>query len=267
MNQHYQPMLCPHCQTRLHPEATFCPKCGTKITNSTVPKKNSVPLAMIIALIAVIIICVTFLLLMFLGSSDEKADVNPSQSIQTAETPLPTQIPATETPTSTYIPVHTSTPAITPQPTTETSDGYNFGLNPYGLNQSPTYTKISNSSYSFYCYVPTHFTCTSSTLPMVYHAPDNSAKMEIDAYYNSYNMSVQEAMNSYISLIGGTVKYSANGDTWFALSIQKDGVDYYIKCFVDHYIRYFTFSFPDQYLDTYELYINYIEDNFKRTDV
>lgn len=102
---------------------------------------------------------------------------------------------------------------------------------------------------------------------MMYQPYDNSAVMEINAYSNTYNMSVQEAMNSYISLIDGTVKYSANGDTWFALSIQKDGVDYYIKCFVDHYIRYFTFSFPDQYLDVYEPYINYIEDNFKRTDV
>ena len=73
-------------------------------------------------------------------------------------------------------------------------------------------------------------------------------------------------MNEHISKLGGTVEYKASGKDWFALSVKKNGECYYIKGFVDQYVRMMYMEFPAEYLDGYKGYLEYMEDNYKRTD-
>ncbi len=146
---------------------------------------------------------------------------------------------------------------------TNTTD-FSYARYQSSMINNPTYEIINNYGYDYRCAVPEHFIKDSDS--ETYYAPDDTAIMEIRAKNNTYNMTVQQALNEYIDEIGGTVTYSAKGDEWFAVSIEKDGIAYYMKGFVDHYIREFAFSFPSEYLDNYSSYIEYIEDNFKRTD-
>lgn len=129
------------------------------------------------------------------------------------------------------------------------------------INKSPRYQGMQNYEYSYYYVVPEHFVQVNNE----YYAPDNTAKIN---YYAAANDGVTstEALNSFISAIGGTVTYSAKGSDWFAVTVEKDGVIYYRKGFTDQYIREFTFVYPSVYTDVYDGYINVIEDNFKRTD-
>lgn len=114
--------------------------------------------------------------------------------------------------------------------------------------------------------IRSHFVKDDTSDNITYYSPDKTAVMEIIASDNASNKSVTDVMNGYIASIDGEVTYSASGETWFAVSMRKDGVAYYIKGFVDNYIREFTFDFPSEYLDVYDDYIEHIEDNFKRTD-
>ncbi len=130
------------------------------------------------------------------------------------------------------------------------------------------YNPIRVDTYSFEAIVPADFVCTAEGDGWVtYVASDNTARMMLYGQDNYYGYTVEQELERYKNEIGGTVTYEASGKTWFAVSIEVDGICYYRKCFVDHYIRTFDFVCMHEHLDIYDEYINEIEDNFRRLDV
>ncbi len=260
---------CPKCGKQLSENALFCGECGTtlasKITrtqkNVQSPKKKRDGGLIVLIVILIVVLLGSGGTVFWIYHTNPNIDIDSpnilsessSNSIDIKETDTTTDEEETDKSNDVTANINNNT------------DEFSYTFNQENITESPTYTRIENSEYSYYCAVPKHF--IEDVAGKVYRAPDNTALMDIRSKSNTSNMTVEQAMNEYISEIDGTVTYSASGDTWFAVSIEKDGIAYYMKGFVDHYIREFTFSFPTKYLDVYDVYINYIEDNFKRTDV
>ncbi len=278
----FQANTCKNCGSILNEGAAFCQNCGTPVNagmaqNFTpVPpanKKGKETIILIVALLlvsfAVSVLAGFFYLNNGADNKNEKPAETESVSKETKE-PEDSDIPeAPKKPEKSEMPEETEEPEESEKPvnthkTGEEKGEFPYRFNEYAIIEYPTYTRIYNDDYSYYCAVPDHFRILSDG---IYYAPDNTALMTITADVNFEALSTEQVMYRYIAEIGGKVSYSATGDEWFALSMEKDGISYYRKCYVDHYIRAFSFSFPDEYLDIYDKYINYIEDNFRRTDV
>jgi hypothetical protein len=64
------------------------------------------------------------------------------------------------------------------------------------------------------------------------------------AEINANGATVPQAMREYRNAVGGETSYEANGDTWFAMRIDKGGMAYYRKLFVDEAdIRWFDVTY------------------------
>lgn len=157
---------------------------------------------------------------------------------------------------------------ITSEPGTiwaSTGDGFDFIYGATDIVTNPDYRTVYDAGYQFYCDVPNHFIKDDTSGGVRFYAPDRTAVMDITAYINAESRTPKELMNEHIEALGGEVTYSASGETWFAVSVRKNGVSYYTKAFVDHYVREFSFDFPTEY-EMYRDYVEYLEDHFKRID-
>ncbi len=215
---------------------------------SPTPKKSNKTIIALIAVITVLLVGLAGAVGYILNNRDEK--VNDHRLIGGKDTKVEEM--DIESPKPTAMPKPTAT-----QPPTPTSK----------LVANPKYEIMENSAWDYYCAVPDHFEETTGPESNAYYLTDGTAEMSVGAKNNYSKLSVQGALDKYIGETGGAVTYSATGDDWYAVSVTKDGMVYYRKCFVDEYIRAFSFKFPEEYLDIYDDYIEYIEDNFKRTDV
>lgn len=287
-NDNEENIYCPKCGKSQNINALFCGECGAKLTetidsqinNNKIKKKDRGLIILIVLLIIVIISSATVVYWVYTSnqsidvempniytdtsseSSSNEKEIESENNYKTDETYETNVTEKTEKPVQTEEAKQTN--EIISDVNTYTEQ-FSYAYNQDNINENPTYKRVEDSQYSYYCAVPMHF--IEDIEGRQYRAPDNTAIMKIIADNNRSNMTVEQAMNEYISEVGGTVTYSAKGDTWFAVSMEKDGIAYYMKGFVDHYIREFSFSFPTEYLGIYDIYINYIEDNFKRTDV
>ncbi len=146
---------------------------------------------------------------------------------------------------------------------------FSFGeeLNPDDYAEK-RYMIHNDSKYCFECDVPLGFEYDfSDDVESRYKASDNTAYMDIGAYYNDALLTVDNVMKNTMDNIDGTLTFKNNGADWFAMIIEKNGVVYYQKCFVNSdYIRYFEFVYPEEYSSIYEGYITDIAANYKRTD-
>ncbi|MBO5007933.1 MAG: zinc ribbon domain-containing protein [Clostridia bacterium] len=145
--------------------------------------------------------------------------------------------------------------------------GFGFA---YGVAIEDTkrdYTTLTSRDYSYKCDFPSDFEYEFDDGEEIrYAAADNTAYMDIGAGENLLGLTASEVKANTQANVDGTVTYEAIGDDWYAMSIEKDGVSYYQKCFVDEYIRYFEVVCPTEYVDVYDDYITEIEATFKRTE-
>ena len=140
--------------------------------------------------------------------------------------------------------------------------GFQYGRSS-NISRMPSYFRFTSEKYGFWCDLPDSFFRIEGS--NIWRASDDTAQMELIAYVNEYGLTPRQALDQYISEIGGPVFYSDTGSDWFAVSLSRDGIEYYKKCFVDDYIRAFEFITPHEYIDIYSGYITHIEKNFKRT--
>ncbi len=147
--------------------------------------------------------------------------------------------------------------------------GFGFAYGVTSLNTNPTYGRSTENLY--YCDIPDNFmyleTVGSGNNITKSYAPTNqTALMQLVVQENTAGDDVTTVKNRFWTDVGGTVTYSPSGDDWFAMSIENGDDCYYIKGFVDDYIREFIFCFPKEYMDVYSGYVEHIEDNYKTID-
>lgn len=273
-------MFCEKCGNKLDEGAAFCGECGTPVQTivdgatqvlpqsrkaegfdssvpsryySNAPKKKNSLTPLIIVLVAVIVISGGVITYMLMKSSSTPAMDTPDIS----ET----------TPRKDAEPTPTQEPTLSPTPAPAETASEQMPYTGTALIENPAYLMFDDSEFNTYCAYPSHFISQSvsgkTRLSLV--SPDGRTTMKLLAEYNTNGTTVEWAMNEYQSYIGGEAAYKANGDTWFAMSIEKDGMVYYRKLFVDDInIRCFDFICPKDELNIYNGYVNYIEDNFKR---
>lgn len=131
------------------------------------------------------------------------------------------------------------------------------------------YKHYIDEEFNFYCAIPAHFTLGESIgggNRITLASPNNDAFMFIGATLNSLGLSAKDVMNQYIADAGDQVDYNDYGDTWYVVSKTVDGTSYYRKCFVEDTIRWFEFSIKETSAEPYGKYIEYIEDNFKKSN-
>lgn len=245
------------------------------VTEHTTPSKkdtdNRLLLGVLIGIIIVLLVVISSFMIYFfvVQKDDDNHERDRQQTVEMTEMPeAETTGDDNQNPSST----------IRPMPGETTTETINQQLYPadfvYGVSSSefdlyPTYTRVSNSAYSWYCDIPDNFEQYVYGSQPCYRAMDGTAIMRIEARPNDYGDTVEEVRADYINSMNGVDQLKAKGSDWFASSFTVNGITYYKKCYVDHYIRSFEFVFPKEYLDmhVYDEYIEHIEDNFKRTDV
>ncbi len=124
-----------------------------------------------------------------------------------------------------------------------------------------------DDKYGYECPVPQNFALKAKDKTETRYAPyDNTAYMDVGCMENDGGLLADDIMINTIDEIDGLVTYESGGRDWYAISVEKDGVVYYQKCFVDDdNIIYFEFVFPGEYLDVYQQYIDDIESDFYKT--
>jgi len=282
-------MVCNKCGYQLSRDASFCPQCGSKVKNSekkhgfsegdSEKRAAKVPWGLIIILTVVTIAVAAVIGVFVVVSNQIKSHIDDSEqeqiSVQRIEKKPVEQVSekedepeAEKEKEEVKAEDKAEDKAEAPEPDAEWNEAeedFDFRFGATGIVTNPDYQMIYDNNYSFYCYVPSHFLKYETLGGVRYYAPDKTAVLDITAYINSANRTPKELLDARIAELGGEVTYSASGDTWFAVSIRKNGVSYYTKCFVDHYVREFRFNFPTEY-EMYRDYVEYIEDHFKRTD-
>lgn len=267
-------MFCPQCGKENKKESVFCFNCGNnlqggstvipekiKAENNTPKKKKSnsaLIVVLIIALVAIITlgICACGVIFMFIKSTNS-APVRREAEPVTVATAVVAEVeePIFEEMTEMVLAEETDVVGI--------YDPYlRAGMS--GLNEYPTYTKITNEKYSYYCDVPDNFTQYEFGDTKSYVSEDYTAIMKIASRVNYDGYTAKEVLNMRIEELGGYVHYSTSKNDWFALSVIVDeDMCYYIKGYAEEYVREFIFYFPYEYIDIYDDYIEHIEDNFK----
>lgn len=260
---------CPKCGKPINKNALFCRGCGIRLAANTTGGQEKLQKKKDVSLIVLIIILIVVLLgcgaTLFWTYHANRNDISTEFSDGPIESEKKDNAISKDEETNETRGIGDDADEAASNDISLDASEFSYALNQTNINANPVYKTVSDSEYNYYCAVPAHF--VEDVAGHMYHAPDKTALMNIYAESNVYDLNVEQVMNQYIYEVGGTVTYSASGDTWFAVSMEKDGVTYYMKGFVDHYIREFTFNYPSEYVEVYDKYINYIEDHFKRMDV
>ncbi len=268
--------VCPYCNTPLNTGDVFCRSCGNRLSQSsnnyspqpeprnTKPDKNGSKNTVLIVIMSILLLAVVVLALKYATLNNESAE-------DASETSTPVATEQLQTVNPTQLPMPTAESNKTLSVRIVDADPEKFGLINFAYNKSsvasiPSYSRLVNDTCLYYCDYPRDFTHSQQANMEVFTSPDNTAVMKVYARKNSYNQTVKGEYNSTVNAIGGTIEYSSSGDDWYAVSITKNGIAYYVKGYVDEYIREFIFYFHNEYLDFYDEYIEHIEDNFKRTN-
>lgn len=294
---------CPHCNSPVTEDAVFCKNCGKPLADNYIhsrsdqndqtsgggnnpytpptpiddyhptPKSNQNLIIAIVVAVATITICIVALFAIL--TSNNNSDYNDNAPTETeveeeeTETPEPTPTP---TPTHSFVP--TTPPRKTSEPSniriTETVPdkfgAINYTRSKDYVSSTEAYQRMINDTYHYYCDYPSDFVHTRGDNMEIFTAPDQTAVMKVYSATNAAGQTRDSEMQSIINQLGGTVEYSATGNEWFAVSITSNHICYYVKGYVDDYIREFIFYFPEEYLTFYDSYIEHIEANFRRTD-
>lgn len=237
------------------------PVIPTPITPATKDSGNKLLIGVLLGVIIALTVLVAVFAIYIVGNRDNSGE-DETRTVYVTESPDVTQEP-TVVPVETEIP---DEPAPTPEPI---NNDFVYGRPQSSFNLNPTYTRIYSNGYHWYCDIPDNFDQTEFGVDPAFEAKDGTAKMKIESKSNVYNKTLNEVRTEYLNDMNGVDVLKLSGNDWFAASFVVDGVAYYKKCYVDHYIRSFEFSFPKEYLDmgVYNDYIEHIEENFRRTDI
>ncbi len=122
-----------------------------------------------------------------------------------------------------------------------------------------------NNEHYFICKVPENFENTSASGKETRFSPeDNTAYMDIGAMENSEEWTPEEVKDAVVDSLGGGVEYETDPAGWFVVRLDKNGVSYYQKCYVNQdSVYYMEFVYPIEYADVYDDYLKEIEASFK----
>ncbi len=135
---------------------------------------------------------------------------------------------------------------------------FNISADSHKMDASPAYTEKEQDVMK-YIY-PTGFKEIGLNK---YMASDGTALLYYSVSENNDRKTVEALMEECKNKFGGDYVYEANGDSWFAVSRMRNGVNYYRKCFVGEKTAWFDIVYPDIYSDIYENYVTELERYFK----
>ena len=147
---------------------------------------------------------------------------------------------------------------------------YSAVINPEEhTDEKRIYSEYHNDEYAYKYNIPNSFGIEESHsnshfAESRYTTPDGTAYIDMGAKRNNTELSLQTVLDGTIDSLGGSAEYETSGNDWFAIRVQKNGIVYYQKCYVDEYIRYFEMVYPSEYSNIYDNYINEIESGFSR---
>ncbi len=128
------------------------------------------------------------------------------------------------------------------------------------------YTQYQDDKYSFQCDIPEIFKIEFSGRSEVrYSAEDGTAYMDIGALKNTKGWSSENIKDAVADELGGDVEYETDGDDFFVVEAEKNGIFYYQKCYVtEDSICYVEFVFPVEYKSGYEDFASEVGASFKQ---
>ncbi len=261
-------MICPDCGCEVYDGEVFCRNCGAKLQsyddiknhyNEQNNASNSgVLIAVIVALGAIVIILMV--LLMGLGSADDRHKKNDLVEVvvtpEPTPSPSPTPEPVFEIVTATPA-TPSPTPRPTPKPTPERSSWYVAKRNYY------TYT---DDDYDFSCDYVNDFSAYDDGGDTRYTliSPDRLTRQYIDAtpYYSGPKADQRAFFNQY----PGNITYQSSGTDYFAGSVRdSNGYLHYKYAKYVGGVRYsFEFEYPIDQNPEYYYIIDDIYKNFKK---
>ena len=124
----------------------------------------------------------------------------------------------------------------------------------------------TNADYGFYCAYPAEFLSEEPkgvNAVKAFVSPDGTAEIIIRANTNSGGLTAEAALSELISAYGDSITYKANGNTWYAASVTRNGRSMYRKFFATEssiYCMDFEMNEGDE--EKYSPYIEYMENNF-----
>lgn len=265
--------FCPDCGKRINNASGKCEFCNTQkapkdISEKTTKSAKKVIFSLVF-LIMCLIICLIIVLCFWLYENDQTKNINSEK--QDMSISINKEVTKENTGDNSVQEYESNNTVDIQNDDFKNNsnveiENYELKFGVVGLNSSPSYTRKVNEKYSYYCDIPDNFNQYSYGDTESYISSDNTAIMQLISRENDESDDVAKVMNSVISDLGGMVSYSASGEEWFAISIEKENICYYVKGFVDEYVRKFVFYFPNEYLEVYSDYIEHIEDNFKRIE-
>ena len=176
---------------------------------------------------------------------------------------------------------HGSEPQITaspsPMPTAEPTSRPEITLNPTTTPTSkksdenvhiaePTYKVYSDSEMGFSCAYPTHFEKYSdgtSEGRYTLKNQDGSVTLRICAEDNDAGITLEQSLSMFKSKNNGDIEYTKVGNTYYAARINVSGIcRYRYLVSKNNKFYWFDFSYPEEYRDIYENYIDHIYRSF-----
>lgn len=144
----------------------------------------------------------------------------------------------------------------------DTGFGFAFGETIEAMPLS--YRTLKSADYNYECDLPEEFKFVfDSDGEIRYAAKDNTAYMDIGAFANESSLTAADVKSKAKRDAGGSVTHETDGDGWFSMTIVRDGVSYYQKCYADdEYIRYVEIVYPTEYGSVYGDCVNDIEASF-----
>lgn len=141
---------------------------------------------------------------------------------------------------------------------------FDFALGCTLASSELSYKTLKNTELGYSCAIPSSFKFVYDNEGEIrYRAEDNTAYVDVGAFVNDDNSTIDQIKSAIKEKLGGTIQREENGDGWFIMTTKSNGVIYYIKCFAGENIKYVEFVSPAQYKDVYDVFISDMEPMFK----
>ncbi len=126
---------------------------------------------------------------------------------------------------------------------------------------------LSSAEYGYECAIPSDFVFVSENGGEIrYKAKGQTAYMDIGVCANSGMQDESSLKNMICAELGTAGDFYETYDGYFVFRCVKDSVVYNYKCFVDDYVRYIEFVYPEKYSDIYGDYYTQLADSFVKTN-
>lgn len=144
---------------------------------------------------------------------------------------------------------------------------FDFALGETLSSSALEYTTVKNTKYGYKCDVPSSFVSAEGEDGETrYKASDDTAYMDIGAFQNTMELEMDDIKEMISDALSKDVEYENGGDGWFITVTEKNSVVYFLKCYVDEdYVKYMEFVYPEQYSETYDVFVDDIEETFEST--